>query len=205
MTRILIKKAIKLYKENQLTKEKIKELKMRPLGILTTTDKIVSEAYRLILNAIYEPHFERLNCNFGFRPGLGCNNAIEQLKTKAKPHKFAIEADIKGAFDSIDHKTLINLLSKKSKDLCFIQIIKQGLKCGIFFAGNIEQFKVGTPQGSNTSPLLYNIYFSEFDSYIRNEFTQFINKNISENRVDDPRNYIYAKITKTIKKNKSKD
>lgn len=195
------KKAIKLYKENQLTKEKMKELKMRPLGILTTTDKLVSEALRLILNAIYEPTFERQNCNFGFRPGLGCNNAIEQIKTKAKAHKFAIEADIKGAFDSIDHEILINILSKKIKDQRFLQIIRQGLKCGIFFAGNIEQSKVGTTQGSNTSPLLYNIYFAEFDSYIRNEFTQFINiKNSTENRVDDPLNYIYSKLTK----NKSK-
>lgn len=195
------KRVIKIYRENQLTKTKIKELKIRPLGILTTKDKIIAESIRLILNSIYEPEFKKLNLNFGFRPGLGCLNAIDTHIDKAKSHTFAIEADITGAFDNVDHDILMKILTKKIDDQRFLKLIKDGLQSGIFFAGTIEQSKIGTTQGSNISPLLYNIYFNEFDNYINSDFRLYLQQiNESENRISEPRNYLYAKITKTKSK-----
>lgn len=189
------KKAIKLYKENQLDKAKMKEMKIRPLGVLTTTDKIIAEGIRLILEAIYEPEFERLNFNFGFRPKKSCVTAINFLENKAKAHKFAIEADITGAFDNVNHDILLRILSKKIKDPRFLKLIKDGLKSGMLFAGSLEQTKIGTTQGSNVSPLLYNIYFHEFDLYIHTEFETYI-KNLNIGKFDTPKNPVYTKITK---------
>lgn len=191
------KLAKKLYLENKLTKEKIKELKIRPLGILTTKDKIVAEAIRIILNAIYEPEFQRLELNFGFRPKKGCHDAIKKHTTAAKAHTFAIEADIAGAFDNVNHDTLIEILSQKIKDERFLRIIKQGIKAGAFIAGQIEEAKVGTTQGSNVSPLLYNIYFHEFDKYIATSFSEHIKiLNETEARVENAIMPIYAKVNK---------
>ena len=191
------KEAIKFYLENKLTKEKQKELKIRPLGILTTNDKIVSEAVRLILNAIYEPEFKKLELNFGFRPHRGCHDAIKHHVEKAKAHTYAIEADITGAFDNVNHDKLIQILSKKINDVRFLKLIRDGLKAGIFFAGSIEEAKIGTVQGSNVSPLLYNIYFHEFDLFINSEFKIMINKiNNREKRIDYPYNSYYTNITK---------
>ena len=48
--------------------------KTRPLGIPTGTDKLVQEACRIILEAIYEPKFS--NLSHGFRPNRSCHSAL---------------------------------------------------------------------------------------------------------------------------------
>jgi hypothetical protein len=53
--------------------------KMLPLGIPSPMDKLVQEAMRIVLEAIFEPQF--LNCSHGFRPGRGCHSALRQTST----------------------------------------------------------------------------------------------------------------------------
>jgi retron-type reverse transcriptase len=89
--------------------EAIKLLKARPLGIPAFKDKIVQEAIRIILNAIYEPEFAKANYNFGFRSGLGCHDAIYNIQRYSKAMKYAIEGDIKGAFDNVKFSKLEQL------------------------------------------------------------------------------------------------
>lgn len=47
----------------------------------------------MILEAIYEPEFEKVdnNSNFGFRPGKGCHDAIKKIEEKAQGMRWAIE------------------------------------------------------------------------------------------------------------------
>jgi hypothetical protein len=54
----------------------------RPLTIGSPRDKIVQEAIRIILNAIYEPIF--LENSHGFRPNKGCHTALKFVYTKFK-------------------------------------------------------------------------------------------------------------------------
>lgn len=54
----------------------------RPLTIAYTRDRIVQEAIRILLNAIYEPTF--LESSHGFRPNRGCHTALEAIKQKFK-------------------------------------------------------------------------------------------------------------------------
>src|ERR1700731_4509555 len=54
----------------------------RPLTIASPRDKIVQEAIRMILNAIYEPVF--LENSHGFRPNKGCHTALKYVYTKFK-------------------------------------------------------------------------------------------------------------------------
>ncbi|RKF78254.1 putative 91 kDa protein in cob intron [Golovinomyces cichoracearum] len=49
----------------------------RPLSIARAMDKIVQEAMRLILEAIYEPLFK--DCSHGFRPNRSCHTALKQV------------------------------------------------------------------------------------------------------------------------------
>lgn len=192
-----------------ITKEKIKELKARPLGIPSFKDKIMQEAIRMVLNAIYEVEFAKTNRNFGFRPKYGTHDAILNIQTYSKSMRFAIEADIQGAFDNVEFDVLIDILRKKIKDERFLNIILQGLKCGINFANNIEQSKIGTTQGSVASPILYNIYFHEFDKFINTEFTELVrNINKKEKRTDRPAHKLYNSISKkkfTLKIKEKKD
>jgi len=50
----------------------------RPLGIGNLEDKIVQKMTQKILESIYEPVF--LKRSYGFRPGLGCHDAISALR-----------------------------------------------------------------------------------------------------------------------------
>lgn len=189
--------AQELFKQNKLTKENLKSLKARPLGILTFSDKVVSEGIRIILNAIYEPEFEKYQVNFGFRPKIGVQEAINHHVTKAKSHNFMLEADISGAFDNVNHEKLINILRYKINDEKFLNLIKKALNSGICYCGQFLSTKVGTTQGSPLSPILYNIYYHEFDKYICNEFDNYIQTiNKEENRIPDARSPLYVKITK---------
>ena len=52
--------------------------KMRPLGIPSFEDKLVQEAVRMVLEAIYEGHFEWTS--HGFRPNRSCHTALKSLQ-----------------------------------------------------------------------------------------------------------------------------
>ncbi len=202
-----LEKLKQLHGKGKVTMDQIKQVKVRPIGIPSFPDKIVQEAIRMILNAIYEPEFAKLNLNFGFRPKYGCHNAILQIQQKAKQMDYAIEGDITGAFDNVNHSELLKILNKKVKDEKFLKLINGGLKCGVIFLNFRQDSDIGTTQGSIVSPLLYNIYFHEFDKLINTEFRKIIeNLNIAENRKDKPINKLYNFLTKkkTMLKLKSK-
>lgn len=52
--------------------------KTRPLGVGNPRQKIVQEAMRLVLEAIYEPSFSPLS--HGFRANRGCHTALNHIK-----------------------------------------------------------------------------------------------------------------------------
>ena len=138
--------------------------KMRPLGIPSFRDKLVQEAIRLLLQAIYEPIFS--DNSHGFRPRRSCHTCLEQLKRKFTGVVWFIEGDIKGCFDNIDHKVLLEILQRKIKDSRFINLIRQFLKVGYVEDWKFHQTHSGTPQGGILSPLLANIYLNELDTFV---------------------------------------
>ena len=54
--------------------------RMRPLGIPAIEDKLLQLAVKRLLEAIYEQDF--LSCSYGYRPGVGAREAVDQLKVK---------------------------------------------------------------------------------------------------------------------------
>lgn len=138
--------------------------KLRPLGVPSFRDKLLQEAVRSILEAIYEPIF--VDQSHGFRPKRSCHTALKQISLNFRSTKWFIEGDIKGCFDNIDHGVLIRTLEVKIKDSRFINIIRAFLK-----AGYVEDFEYhstisGTPQGGIISPILANIYLHELDKKV---------------------------------------
>lgn len=129
-------------------------------------DKIIQEAMRIILNAIYEPVFK--DSSHGFRPKRGCHTALKHIFLKFKPVTWVIEGDISKCFDSIDHRRLMSLIENKIQDRQFTKLVAKSLKSGYFeFRCNSASHNiVGTPQGSIISPILSNIYLHEADVYI---------------------------------------
>jgi retron-type reverse transcriptase len=82
----------------------------RPLGLPALEDKIVQKGIVEILTAIYEADF--LDCSYGFRPGRNCHQAlwaVEQTIVK-QPVNYVVDADIKGFFDNVSHRWLLEFL-----------------------------------------------------------------------------------------------
>jgi len=134
------------------------EHQKRPLGMPALEDKIVQKGISRILEAIYEADF--LNCSYGFRPERNCHQAINAVdKTiMTKPINHIIDADIKGYFDSVSHKWMMEFLQVRIKDPSFLLLIRRFLKAGYFEAGLIVATERGTPQGGNLSPILSNVF-----------------------------------------------
>jgi group II intron reverse transcriptase/maturase len=138
--------------------------KMRPLGIPTWRDKVVQEVIKVILEAYYEQRFS--DNSHGFRPKKGCHTALRQIQRTWTGTIWFIEADIKGCFDNLDHKTLLEILANDIQDHSLLKLI-----AGLLKAGYLEDWKwnktySGTPQGGIISPLLANIYLNELDRFL---------------------------------------
>jgi Reverse transcriptase (RNA-dependent DNA polymerase) len=83
--------------------------KQRPLGIPVVADRALQA---LTLNAL-EPEWEARfgPRSYGFRPGRGCHDAIVAIHTTASGRNakrlWVLDADLKAAFDRIDHDHLL--------------------------------------------------------------------------------------------------
>lgn len=151
--------------------------KQRPLGIPTIKDKLVQEVIRQILEAIYEPIF--LNSSHGFRPNRSCHTVLTDIKNNSTGAVWAVEGDISGFFDNINHVTLLTLLKKKIDDGRFLELIRRFLKSGYIEDEIRYNTYSGSPQGGTISPILANIYLHELDvfaSEISAEFNNGIRK-----------------------------
>lgn len=138
--------------------------KKRPLGIPTFTDKLIQEALRMVLEAVYEPVF--LKVSHGFRPKRSCHTALTSLKKDFNGTRWFVEGDIKGCFDTIDHVALVGFVNNKIKDARIIKLIYKFLKAGYLEDWQYHKTYSGTPQGGIISPLLANIYLHELDKYV---------------------------------------
>jgi group II intron reverse transcriptase/maturase len=144
--------------------------KLRPLGIPSFKDKLLQTVVKFILEAIYEPTFSE--ASHGFRTGKSCHTALAQIK-KMNGIRWWVEGDIKGFFDNLNHDTLLRILSKRITDKRFLHLIEQFLKAGYMEDWQYNQTYSGTPQGSNLSPLLSNIYLNELDQAMATKIAEF--------------------------------
>ena len=138
--------------------------KMRPLGLPVFTDKLIQEAIRMILEAIYEPIFS--DYSHGFRPARSCHTALAQIKKEFTGARWFIEGDIKGCFDNINHAVLVEIVNQKIKDARFLKLIRSFLKAGYMEDWKYHETYSGCPQGGIISPILANIYLNELDRHI---------------------------------------
>ncbi|MFH1504382.1 MAG: group II intron reverse transcriptase/maturase [Candidatus Omnitrophota bacterium] len=130
----------------------------RPLGIPTVEDKVAQKTMSRIMEVIYEQDF--YDFSYGFRPKRSCHQALKRVGEiiNFKPINHVIEADIKGFFDNVGHKKLMELIRRRIADKKFLRYIVRFLKAGYIEFGILKEAKQGTPQGGNLSPILANIF-----------------------------------------------
>lgn len=158
--------------------------KMRPLGIPSFDDKLLQEVIKMILEAIYEGHFE--DTSHGFRPNKSCHTALDKIQKTFTGVKWFIEGDIKSFFDNINHDTLINIMKERIDDERFLRLIRKFLNAGYMEDWSFHNTYSGTPQGGIISPILANIYLDKFDKYI-NEYISKFNRGKDRRRTTEYR------------------
>ena len=99
-----------------------------PYAYLGFWGKLVQEVVRMVLEAIYEGHFE--DTSHGFRPHRSCHTALNAVQKTFTGKKWFIEGDIKGFFDNVNHNILIDILKERISDERFIRLIRKFLKAG---------------------------------------------------------------------------
>lgn len=146
--------------------------KQRPLGIPTVLDRIIQECVRIIVEPICEAKF--YPHSYGFRPYRAQKHAIRDIvnvinSATRSPDQpvWAVEGDIKGCFDNIDHRILLKKIWRIGiHDKRVIKMIQQMLKAGYIESGLMNGTEVGTMQGGILSPLLSNVYLNDFDWFV---------------------------------------
>lgn len=146
--------------------------KQRPLGIPTVLDRIIQECVRIIIEPICEARF--YPHSYGFRPYRAQKHAIRDIVNVINASTFsqdqpvwAVEGDIKGCFDNIDHRILLKKIWRIGiHDKRVIKMIQQMLKAGYIESGTLSDTNLGTMQGGILSPLLSNVYLNDFDWFV---------------------------------------
>lgn len=151
--------------------------KLRPLGIPTITDRCIQAIVKNALEPYWEALFEPTS--YGFRPARSCKDAMARLFISLKcpkgtwgttlPKKqWIVEGDIKGCFDNIDHKMLIETIGNFPAR----KLIKQWLSSGYVNKNVFHETNQGAPQGGIISPLLANIALHGLEKHLGITYTE---------------------------------
>jgi group II intron reverse transcriptase/maturase len=146
---------------------------VRLLGVPTVIDRMVQQAIMQILQPIFEPSFS--DSSYGFRPGRSAHQAIVRAKEYYdEGYTSVVDIDLAKYFDTVNHDILLGLVSREVKDKAVVRLIRKFLKSGVMANGLYNPTEEGTPQGGNLSPLLSNIYLTEFDRMLESRGHKFV-------------------------------
>lgn len=131
---------------------------LRPLGVTSLEDKIVQRAVVSILEAIYEQDFHSFS--HGYRPGRRAWDGLDALKQTMLTGRvnLVLDADIKGYFDAVVQRHLMEFLRRRVADRSVLRLIAKWLQAGVLDEGRLLVSQLGVAQGAVISPLLANVY-----------------------------------------------
>ena len=145
----------------------------RPVSLLSNVSKIIEKAVKEQLVSYLEEEKFFVESQLGFRRNKGTEDAINRLNNTLINHLdkgkkcLAVFQDLSKAFDLVEHEKLLKRIEEagcRGKVLMWFQSYlncrKQKVKIGETASKEL-QLRVGTPQGSALSPILFLIYMNE--------------------------------------------
>ncbi|BDI31518.1 hypothetical protein CCAX7_35690 [Capsulimonas corticalis] len=132
---------------------------VRRIAILSVSDRVVQQAIHMALQPLLEPIFPP--CSYAYRPGVCAHHALRRIDGHLRQGlHWVAETDIAAFFDTIVHAILLEKLSNHAPDPFLLSLISNCLAVGASTPG------LGLAQGAAMSPLLSNLYLSEFDAHM---------------------------------------
>jgi RNA-directed DNA polymerase len=130
--------------------------KPRPRGLPTIRDRVLQRVVTNALDPRFEAEFEAQSD--GFRPGRGCQDAIEEVDVALKNgavghHRYLLDADLQGAFDHSSQDFILQRIGP----LPGRELIKPWRQAGYWEHGTLHHTTEGPPQGGVVSPVLATI------------------------------------------------
>jgi group II intron reverse transcriptase/maturase len=129
-----------------------KEGKIRKLGIPTISDRVG----QMVVKDYLEPRFEKIFSpnSYGYRPNKNAHQALESVRNNCWRQDWVIDLDIKGFFDNIDHKKLIQAVEKHVPEQWAKMYIIRWLEAPVLKKTGelVTKQGKGTPQGGVITP-----------------------------------------------------
>lgn len=142
----------------------------RTLGIATVADRVAQTVAKIYLEPEVEPGFHP--DSYGYRPKRSQHDAIASARKRCWQYDWAVEIDIVGYFDNIDHELLLGLLRERTTLKWLLLYVERWLKVGFLGPDSTTvSSDKGAAQGSVLSPLLSNIFLDQvFDKWMTENF-----------------------------------
>lgn len=129
----------------------------RALGIPTVADRIAQTVVAGYLEPEVEPVFHP--DSYGYRPGRSAHDALATARKRCWKYDWAIDLDIKGFFDNLDHDLVMRVVRKHTDGAWIHLYVERWLRAPVQDKdGNLQERTRGTPQGGVVSPLLANLF-----------------------------------------------
>ena len=215
------------YKPRFLKRFIVRDPKTRTIHASAFRDRVV---YHALVNII-EPIFERIfiHDSYASRINKGTLNGVlrfEEFMRKVSKNGrliknaidnnqiigYALKADIKHYFETVDHEILISLIKKKIKDDKVIWLINQ-----ILSNYDAEIIGKGMPLGNLTSQFFANVYLNELDYFVKHKlkakyYIRYVDdfiilhndKKVLEGYLDEINNFIMNNLKLELHPTKSK-
>jgi len=139
----------------------------RPLGIPTMLDRAMQALYLQALEPVIESTSDPKS--YGFRPDRSTADAMVELFHLLAPEvapAWALEGDIKGFFDNINHEWLCRNVPMDTK------VLRKWLKAGVIDRRQLMATEAGTPQGGIISPCLASATLNGLETQLKRHLAQ---------------------------------
>lgn len=151
----------------------IRDPKIRHIHKAAVRDRVLHHALFQILNPLFDKTF--ISTSFSCRINKGVHKGVLAMERMIRAESgnftkpcFVLKCDVQKFFDSVNHRTLLDILRKKIIDQDTMWLVRQVVES--YAATQTTLFdRQGLPIGNLTSQLFANVYMNELDQFIKHQ------------------------------------